>query len=183
MARVGVTGHRRLVTTEGLERAIDEALRRIASRFPGQLTVVSPLAEGADRLVVQRALALGHRRFVVPLPLPMDDYVRTFTSTDARAEFQSLLARATEVVIVGQSQTDLEAYRAVGRWVLDHADALIVLWDGQPPRGEGGTGAIVEEARARALPLAWVHTAPPNAHTDALAVSLPEELIVTYERF
>lgn len=157
MARVGVTGHRRLVPTEGLERAIDEALERIASAFPGPLTVVSPLAEGADQLVVRRAFALDHRRLIVPLPLPKDDYLRTFASADARAEFLSLLAQADEVVVIGQAPTDVEAYHAVGRWVLDHADVFVAVWDGRPPRGEAGTGAIVEEARARGLPMVWVH--------------------------
>lgn len=183
MAHVGVTGHRRLVPTEGLERAIDEALGRIASAFPGPLTVVSPLAEGADQLVARRAFALGHRRLIVPLPLPKDDYLRTFASAGARAEFLSLLAHADEVVVIGQAPTDVEAYHAGGRWVLDHADVLVAVWDGRPPRGKAGTGAIVEEARARGLPVAWVHADQALAHGDGLATSQPREEIVTYERF
>ena len=182
MARVGVTGHRRLITTEGLERAIDEALGRIASVFPGPLVVVSPLAEGADQFVVRRAFALGHRRLLVPLPFPRDEYLRTFTSTEARAEFLRLLAQADEVVVIGQAQTDLEAYHAVGRWVLDHSDVFVAVWDGQPPRGAGGTGAIVEEARVRRLPVAWVQPEQADTPDGGVTASLPRKAIVTYER-
>lgn len=183
MARVGVTGHRRLATIAGLERAIDEALERIVSAFPVPLTLVSPLAEGADQLVVRRAFALGHRRLIVPLPLPKDDYVRTFASADARAEFLSLLAQADEVVVMGRALTDVETYYAVGRWVLDHADVLVAVWDGRPPGGEAGTGAIVEEARARGLPMVWVHTDQGLTRGDGLAASQGREVVVTYERF
>jgi hypothetical protein len=45
MTYVGVTGHRQLKVSEGLVQAIDAALSRIASVFPGPLTLVSPLAE------------------------------------------------------------------------------------------------------------------------------------------
>jgi hypothetical protein len=181
MARVGVTGHRRLVAPEGLQPAIDEALGRIASAFPAPLTLVSPLAEGADQLVVRRAIALGHRRLIVPLPFPKDDYLSAFTSADAREEFLSLLAQAEEVVVLGQTPTDVEAYHAVGRWVLDHADVLIAVWNGRPSHGEGGTGAIVKEARARRLPVVWVRT-DPLSKIDGLADSGPREVVVTYER-
>ncbi|OFW00721.1 MAG: hypothetical protein A3I61_03710 [Acidobacteria bacterium RIFCSPLOWO2_02_FULL_68_18] len=182
MVQVGVTGHRRLVPTEGLERAIDEALGRIASALSGPLTFVSPLAEGADQLVVRRAFALGHRRLIVPLPLPKNDYLRTFASADAGAELLRLLAQADEVVVMGQASTDVEAYHAVGRWVLDHADVLVAVWNGRPPRGKAGTGAIVEEARARGLPMAWIHADQGLTRADRLAASRRREVVVTYER-
>jgi hypothetical protein len=157
MASIGVTGHRSLAATPELTRAIDEALDRIARAFPDTpTTVISPLAEGADRLVVQRAFARGACRLVVPLPLPKAEYVRWFTSTDSEREFDALLDRADEIVSMPPTTTPVEAYHAVGRWVLDHADVLLAVWDGTPPRGEGGTGAAVDEARARGLPMAWV---------------------------
>jgi hypothetical protein len=41
-----------------------------------------------------------------------------------------------------------EAYERAGHEVVARCDVLIALWDGAPPRGRGGTAAIVEHARA-----------------------------------
>ena len=52
-----------------------------------------------------------------------------------------------------------EAYERAGRRVVDRADVVVALWDGQPSRGRGGTAAIVSYARAHGVPVAWVNTA------------------------
>ena len=57
MIRIGVTGHRFLAEIPKLRDGIDQALTRIAQTYPNEpWAVVSSLAEGADRLVVQRVL-------------------------------------------------------------------------------------------------------------------------------
>ena len=48
-----------------------------------------------------------------------------------------------------------------GRYVVDHCDVLIALWDGKPSRGKGGTAEIIEYARKRGRPLIIVSTSPP----------------------
>jgi hypothetical protein len=159
MVAIGVTGHRVLAERERVEAGVDEALRRIAERFPRQpVTVVSSLAEGADRLVVRRAMARpGGARLVVPLPLPAADYEADFGSEESKAEFHALLERADEVVELPRAPTRTAAYAAAGEYVLRRADALLAVWDGRPAQGEAGTGAIVALARARGLPIARVH--------------------------
>ena len=70
MVAIGVTGHRTLADLDRITAGVNEALHRIEQAFPGQpLTVISSLAEGADRLVVQQVLARSKARLVVPLPL------------------------------------------------------------------------------------------------------------------
>ena len=182
MTRVGVTGHRRLDVTAALERAIDDVLGRIAVAFSTPLTIVSPLAEGADQLVVRRAIALGHRKLIVPLPLPQDDYLRSFELAEARGEFLRLVAQADEVVVMDEAPSHVDAYHAVGRWVLDHSEVLLAIWDGEPPRGEAGTGAIVDEARERGLPVAWVRVEQNAAHANESAPSATGKVGVRYER-
>lgn len=54
------------------------------------------------------------------------------------------------------------AYEACGRHVVDHSDALLAVWDGEPSAGRGGTGDIVAYARARQRPLIWVQANPPH---------------------
>jgi hypothetical protein len=115
----------------------------------------------------------------VPLPLPKDDYLSTFTSADARVEFQRLLAQAGEVVNVNGADVGSEADRAVADWVLKRSDVLVAVWDGQPPRGDAGTGEIVENARDRGLPIAWIHAGQRNKQRNG---STRPDGRVTYER-
>ena len=42
-----------------------------------------------------------------------------------------------------------EAFQAAGQWIVDRADILLAVWDGQPARSMGGTTETVEYARAR----------------------------------
>ena len=182
--RVGVTGHRFLVKWEILEAGVDEALRRLAAAYPGRrLVVFSPLAEGADRLVARRALALPGTGLIVPLPLPLADYLEDFTTAESKTEFRALLARAEQVVELPPAATRDAAYAAVGAYVLDHSDGLIALWDGQGAQGQGGTGEVVDGARRRRLPLAWIYTGNRRPGTQQPATLGEEQGRATFERF
>ncbi len=50
-----------------------------------------------------------------------------------------------------------QAYLELGRYLVTHADLLIAVWDGLPARGPGGTSDVVQMARQRQLPLAWIN--------------------------
>ena len=41
-----------------------------------------------------------------------------------------------------------------------HSDLLIAVWDGQVPRGRGGTGEVVELAMTRGVPIVHVPVDP-----------------------
>lgn len=156
MVRIGVTGHRILAELDRVGAGVGEALRRIDEVFPGQgWTVISPLAEGADRLVAEQALSRPSARLVVPLPLPRLDYMTDFQSAESRAEFLRLLERADQVIELPPAATRSQ-YDAAGSYVLDNCDVLVAVWDGKGSQGDGGTAAIVERARRRGLPIAWV---------------------------
>jgi hypothetical protein len=188
---VGVTGHRFLGDEARIAAGVDQALDRIQRAFGGTgsiaLTVLSSLASGADQLVARRALVRPGTELVVPLPLPLADYARDFES---REPFQALLARAARVVELPPAATRDEAYLAAGRYVIEHSDVLLAVWDGQPARGVGGTADIVAEARRRGRPLAWIqgrNRAPGAAEQDddqaEVAVTQENEGAVLYERF
>jgi polyphosphate kinase 2 (PPK2 family) len=49
--------------------------------------------------------------------------------------------------------THEDAYLAAGRWIVDHADRLVAVWDGRPARGRGGTAEVVAYARHRGVPV------------------------------
>jgi hypothetical protein len=162
--RIGITGHRCLGDPEALVPAIREALRLLRDMLPEDagsdvvLVAVSSLAEGADRLVARELLAESGSRLEVVLPVARTDYARDFHDAESRREFRHLLELASQVRQAPGHMAREEAYEWAGRQVVDRCDALIAVWDGEPSRGRGGTAEIVQYARDRGVPLAWVHT-------------------------
>jgi len=159
---VGVTGHRTLPPDPALARTVDSVLDEIELRAAGEgrapvgLTALSPLAEGADRLVAERILARPAGELNVILPMDEAEYEADFTDSASRAEFRSLLARARTVHQLPCTSNRKEAYAAAGRFVVDFCDILIAVWDGRPEEGPGGTAEIVRYAREKRRALAWI---------------------------
>lgn len=178
---VGVTGHRHLAALDRIREGIDEAIEMLHGRLrDGGLTLISPLAEGSDRLVATRILMRSNARLIVPLPMPVNEYVKDFGTAESRAEFSALLENAAEVVTLPPTPTRSAAYQAVGRYVLDHSDALIAVWDGRPGHG---TGEVVDEARRRNKPIAWVHAGNVDPVTGEPTSLGREQGSLTLERF
>jgi hypothetical protein len=136
--------------------AADPELSAFYAPAPPLLRVVSPLAEGADRLVAEEALSLGYR-LTAPLPFAQADYEADFPdSVDA---FRALLAAAGEDVLAldgGRGAQEARSYEAVGRLVVRHCDLLIAIWDGKPAKGRGGTAEIVRYAARHGQPIWWI---------------------------
>lgn len=111
----------------------------------GPVRVVTSLAEGADQLVASEALARGATLDVV---VPSEGF-RASLDEAYRGEYDRLLAAADDVEVRDHHEPGSDAYLEAGLAVLDRADVLLALWDGEPARGVGGTGDVVEAARAR----------------------------------
>jgi RyR domain len=172
---VGVTGHRILTEIERLSEGLSSALARIDEACPGEpLSVLSALAEGADRLVAERVLEHPNARLLAVLPVPAADYETDFRSPASRQHFRSLLDRADEVIELTAVESRDSAYDAAGRYVLEHCDVLVTVWDGRDAQGEGGTGGNVSAARERGLPIAWIHAGNRRPGTEE-PTSLGEE--------
>ncbi len=177
--RVGVTGSRHLFpdALDRLRPAVKDLLALVASKLnelakdplaqavyaPGAplLRLVSPLAEGADRLVAEEGLKAGFALYA-PLPFAQAEYERDFPdSVDA---FRALLARAETLELDGD-RANAESYREVGRYVVRNCDLLIGVWDGEEAHGAGGTAEIVQFAVSARLPVWWIDargTNPPR---------------------
>jgi hypothetical protein len=175
---IGVTGHRTLGDADAVAARVREALEWIRMHSVGQadaalelgrpsavspeatpitFKILSPLAEGADRIVVREALQLLKADGIVleaVLPLEPADYVRDFGSASSRREFEELLGQAATCVTMRRVGHRDEAYERAGRYVVNHCDALIAVWDGERARGRGGTAAIVAyaEEQQQAVP-------------------------------
>lgn len=169
---LGVTGHR----SESLgsaaklvEERIDLVIRELTaaaielfagnadwfSPGPPQLTMVSPLADGADQLAAEIALAHGYRLQAV-MPFTREQ-CRAEVPESLRANFDRLADSATCLLeLPGHAEDPLEAYVMAGRATVAHCDMLIAVWDGKVPRGRGGTGEVVELAMGRGTPIVHI---------------------------
>ena len=172
---IGVTGHRFLAEEGKLRGAVRESLRRLRAAYPARaLQVLSPLAEGADRLVAREVLRVPGATLVAPLPLSVEDYRQDFGAPASKAAFTRLRRRATQSIFLPATPSRNEAYEQVGRYVADHCDALIALWDGQGAQGQGGTAEVVYRALERGIPVMHILTGNRKPGTQE-ATSLGEK--------
>jgi hypothetical protein len=169
--RIGVTGHRALPGAKQIAARIREIFNtRVWELFDRPIafkertvslsfTVLTCLAEGADRLVAQEALNSSDAVIEAVLPLMAEEYSRDFVSPESKREFAWLLEQASQVIEMelpradGSGEERKAAYENAGRHVVDHCDLLIAVWDGKSSRGRGGTAEIAAYAREKNVPL------------------------------
>ncbi len=171
---IGVTGHRVAAIPPAdlpaLERRIgaviatlETAARALAASEAAQFaecdpsfTIVSPLADGADQIAAEAALARGFALQAV-LPFSRAETRRDFGDAETLAKYEEMLGRAATVLeLPGERSDSIDAYVMAGRATVAHCDLLIAVWDGLPQRGRGGTGEVVELAMMRGTPVVHV---------------------------
>jgi hypothetical protein len=148
VTRIGVTGHRSIPPS--VLPYVRSALRREFSAGGVELEAISSLAAGADQLFADIALAHG---VPVTAVIPGMDYEAHLGDAETRSTYRRLLGSCATRVDLPLQPTHEEAYFAAGRWIVDHSDRLIAVWDGRPARGPGGTGDIVAYARRTGVPV------------------------------
>jgi cellulose biosynthesis protein BcsQ len=169
--RIGISGHRNISAGHpGLTAASTAAIEYITRRLavtPGiSLTVVSSLAEGADRIVTDQVLARDGARLEVVLPLAEDDYLSDFQSAESKADFTRLLTLDPRYDVVRTAMSREHAYELAGRAVVDRSDVMIILWDEGPSGGRGGTAEILEYAQRWRRPVLLIRVAKDGALLD-----------------
>ncbi|MCH8309818.1 MAG: hypothetical protein IIB17_04890 [Chloroflexi bacterium] len=187
--RVGVTGHRILPDDDILSAQVTRALNRArelvtsSEDLPIHLRIISPIAEGADRLVARAALVDDTTELEAPLPMPREQYVQDFETDESKNEFDALLKRADFVTVMPNSESREEAYERAGRHVVDRCDVLIALWDGEPSRGRGGTAEIVAYARDAGVPILRISTDAPFLLQEELGRGINQEPVEQISAF
>jgi hypothetical protein len=154
---VAVTGHRDLVPAEVplIQERVRAFLQQLGQRYADRAVgVMSALAEGADQLVAQEALALG-MPLTVTLPMPKELYLDDFATPDAKARVERLCAAAVDVFelpiaagntvesISGSGADRARQYAQVGVFLCAHCHVLLALWDGKESDQLGGTSQVV----------------------------------------
>jgi hypothetical protein len=151
---IGVTGHLDLKDEKATEQAVMAIIISIRKCYPNTpIKILSPLAEGADRLVARVGLQLGAKLWIV-LPLPKKHYIDDFDET-SKAEFEMLFTNKETVfelpLLPGNTEENIKGYdtprnsqySAVGAYVASHCNVLIAIWNGTDTGQEGGTADIV----------------------------------------
>ena len=168
---IGITGHRpnqlrqseeaRIsaeihVLLEQIEAAISQASKNNSDCFdqkPPRLSLVSNLAEGADRITAEAALAKGYR-LEAALPFLRDEFENDFADDASKAHFRALLDKASAVLeLPGNRAATARAYERASKVMLDHVAILVAVWGGEPSGGRGGTKATIDEAARRGMPI------------------------------
>lgn len=151
---IGVTGHRDLLAEEVpvLQEKIRDFFLQLKSDYPDlDLQLITPLAEGSDRLVADVALELGVD-LIVPLPMPQADYELDFSSPASVKSFREILKKARVIHLRTLRRTrgnslSLEdrthQYAQMGVFISNHSHVLLALWDGKPSSELGGTASVV----------------------------------------
>ena len=130
--------------------------------------LISPLAEGGDRVVATVATTLDHpwELFVIT---PED--ISVLPDRDPHIPLLPLWNAAAERLVLGGQQLDDESLLEVNRLLLTHSKLLVSLWDNQPARGEAGTENVIKQALAQNIPVVVIDAEPFDAHTASLAAT------------
>jgi hypothetical protein len=143
------------------------------------ISVVSALAEGADRMTALAVVARTEAgqwskkpdaEFVLDAPLPFaaTTYLDDFKTEGSKAEFaalqkqaRSVLALPGERALPGDSKDQAtlrenKSYEAVGLTVLNQSDILLAVWDGERAAGRGGTMDMLNFAVRSGIPIIHV---------------------------
>ncbi|WP_308204587.1 hypothetical protein [Frankia sp. R82] len=145
-----MTGHRGL--TEVQRCYVDAELRRLLAPFArvaGGFAGMSCLADGADTVFADVVLDLGGRLISV---IPARGY-RDLQPPGHLDDYDRLVRSCAEVRRQDRAQPDLPSLMDASRVLVDAADHIIAVWDGQPARGYGGTADVVAYARSLGRPV------------------------------
>ncbi len=159
---IGVAGHRILQDETELIKQIHLIFSKIKERISPlkntsiEFIVLSSLAEGAERLVTREVLKMPDAELEAVLPLEADEYLKDFEQPDSREELSILLSKANHIKTLPASLDRKEAYGHAGRYIVDHCDVLIVIWNGKEASERESTAETAKYAQQKKCPLFWI---------------------------
>lgn len=167
---IGVSGHRD-ISNDDIGKCREKTrsiLNYFLKSYPSTpIIVLSPLAEGADRLVAEEVIKIrdaGESRICIIAPLPFDQavYEQDFDEASIQ-QFRHLLGQVDEYFAIesyawqdfdaekisrgeGVSAPERKAqYANIGAFIARHSNILLALWDGNFLIDKpGGTGHVVQ---------------------------------------
>lgn len=152
--QIAFAGHNRAADIgdpEGAERGLRRAFALLPAAGVQSGQLLTGMADGADRMAARswNGLYLGPIHAVYPF-LPEGH------APQALEEVQA----STWLDGAGLELVKRNAHQAQTRWLVRAADVMIVLWDGGPGRGPGGTADAVRLALEAGIVVVWVKPGP-----------------------
>jgi 8-oxo-dGTP pyrophosphatase MutT (NUDIX family) len=181
LLRIGFSGHQQLgneATIAFVAQSVREVLtsyREQAQAYNQELLVYSALAPGADQLFVKTALEFG---IPVEAVIPCVEYEDILTSEEAVSEYHQLLALCRNLHPLPAQKCSDEAYLEAGHWIVEHCELLLLVWNGYPAGGKGGTADVASYARLLRRPFIHIHT---RQHTTKQYGSLQADPKITHD--
>lgn len=153
---IAVSGSRQVRASHAplVRTRVNEILAEQRALQPNaSLVVLSTLADGAERIVVEAVLAAGGE-LIVCLPLPKDEYERTFASDESRHEFAALLKRAkcslqlplpkgVGIESRGEPHVAARQSSAIAEFLATHCHILIAVCDDADADGNNGAPQVL----------------------------------------
>jgi len=148
--KIGVSGHRH---RDGADWAwTRDAIVDIFLSKP-KAVGWSSLAAGADQIFAEAAMAYGGGHVAV---IPTADTYREYFAGRDLDRYDLLLARSKRMTRIS-GKTPEEAFRKAGERVVRAVDLMVLVWDGEPARGEGGAGDIAAYAEKKRVKTIWLN--------------------------
>lgn len=165
---LGFAGHRTVNDPDRLGEILHREIAAHVDAFGEKSVCYSSAAAGADLLFQEAAAALGCIRWIL-LPFPAARFAEDFDSPAEWRRAESLMHTAAWHGVLapapGEPPAD-NAYQFTARRILHLAGRMVFFWDGQPPRGPGGTAETIDDARREKIPARII-----DAHTLAVSNS------------
>jgi len=154
---IGITGHRdiNIDSIEAVEEEIKRFLKNTQSLLPNTpITLMSGMADGADRLSVKVALELDIAVQAV-LPMPLDLYETDFSSSSKEELHGYLNNKNVELIELplpeGMNAEKVESpgpdrdqlYLQLGKYLVKRSGLMLALWDGINTGLMGGTSDVL----------------------------------------
>jgi hypothetical protein len=159
--KVGISGHRDLIPSklDIYYYKLKEHLTNLQKVYlDKELLILTPLADGADRLIAQVALDMRIKYDVI-LPMVKEIYIKDF-SNNSKKKFNHFLAHARDIKtinlyaantieLISKSSTHRNfQYRQVGREIVKMSDEMIIISDGVENNKMGGTMDIANYVKS-----------------------------------
>jgi len=139
--KVGITGHQNLGEVETVAW-VEKNLKDVVLKYNVHRGFTS-LAIGADQLFAQ---ILRDEDIPYTAILPCREIEKTFHTPAHLENYRRLLKHAAAVETLDFIDPAEIAFFEAGKRVVDLADLVIAVWNGQPAKGLGGTGDAVKYA-------------------------------------
>ena len=154
---MGLAGHRELPDRVQAAEWIARELAVVLATLPGEAVGITSAAAGSDLLFLAACRAAGLKT-VVLLPFDRERFQEDFSDEDEWQRACQEMDAAWWCEVVPGGEIAPAVYHVVAREVLELADRMLVLWNGEPARGLGGTAESVQEATERGIAMRIINS-------------------------